>query len=87
MAVKIDIQKAFDSMDWDFIDAILHSFGFSTNFYGWIQSILHSARVSILINGTPKCYFSCSRGVRQGGQGAFYARFVEIDALEQLASL
>ena len=54
MAMKVDIRKAFDSMDWDFVMCILHHFGFSDKFCGWILSIFRSARISILINGCPK---------------------------------
>ena len=32
----------------------------------WIDNILSSARLSILINGAPEGYFRCSRGVQQG---------------------
>ena len=66
MAIKIDIRKAFDTMDWDFILSILENFGFSNIFCSWILNIFQSARISILINGSPKGYFGCSRCVRQG---------------------
>ena len=39
MAMKVDIRKAFDSMDWDFVMCVLHHFGFSDKFCGWILSI------------------------------------------------
>lgn len=39
---------------------------FSERFITMISKILHSAQLSILINGTPHGYFSCSYGVRQG---------------------
>lgn len=45
----------------------LKHFGFSTLFCDWIDVILHSAKLSILVNGNYVGYFSCSRGVRQGG--------------------
>ena len=66
VAIKIDIAKAFDTLDWGFSLKVLHSFGFSHTFIGWIRTILHSARMSILINGSPCGYFTCKRGVRQG---------------------
>ncbi|XP_050222727.1 uncharacterized protein LOC126672819 [Mercurialis annua] len=66
MAMKIDIKKAFDTMEWGFILEVLDAFGFSLHFRDWILEIFSSARISIMINGTTKGYFSCSRGVRQG---------------------
>ena len=64
--MKLDIRKAFDTLRWEFIKAVLLSFGFDVSFVKWVDNILHSARLSILINGTPHGYFPCSRGVRQG---------------------
>ena len=66
VAFKIDIRKAFDSIEWDSILKVLSSFGFSSTFCNWDSSILHSARLSIVLNGAPKGYFSCSCGVCQG---------------------
>lgn len=66
MACKIDIRKAFDTMRWDFLDWVLIKFGFPQKFMGWISTILHSARLSVVINGKTRGYFACSRGVRQG---------------------
>ena len=58
MALKIDIRKAFDSMEWVFLMKALHCFSFSDKFCGWISSILRSDRLSISINGSLKGYFS-----------------------------
>ena len=66
IAIKLDIAKAFDTLDWGFLLKVLTAFGFSTVFINWIKCILNSAMLSILVNGTPCGYFSCSRGVRQG---------------------
>ncbi|KAK2642786.1 hypothetical protein Ddye_024549 [Dipteronia dyeriana] len=66
MAMKIAIQKAFDTLDWKFLCRVLKAFGFSQTFMDWIVSILGSSRLYSLINGSPTSYFSYSRGVRQG---------------------
>ncbi|CAN6545200.1 unnamed protein product [Malus baccata var. baccata] len=66
MGVKVDIAKAFDTLDWSFLLRVLTNFGFSTCFIDWVSTILRSAKLSILINGSPHGFFSCSRGVRQG---------------------
>lgn len=65
MAMKIDIRKAFDTLSWDFLKAMFVAFGFSGKFYTWISAILASARISILMSGSPVGYFSCTRGVHQ----------------------
>lgn len=66
LALKIDIKKAFDTMDWKFLLKVLQSFGFDSKFFYWINNILHSAKLSIGVNGKSIGYFSCKRGVRQG---------------------
>lgn len=45
---------------------VLNNFGFSSTFINWILDILQLARLSILVNGKAVCFFSCTRGVRQG---------------------
>jgi hypothetical protein len=66
IALKIDISKAFDTLDWSFLLKVLKQFGFSTTFCNWIQAILSSAYLSISINGSQHGFFNCKRGVRQG---------------------
>ncbi|KAL6146659.1 hypothetical protein ACLB2K_057337 [Fragaria x ananassa] len=66
VAIKFDIAKAFDTLNWDFLRRVLIAFGFHATFVDWISSILASARLSILFNGSPVGFFGCSRGVRQG---------------------
>lgn len=64
--MKIDITKAFDTLDWGFLLKVLSCFSFNQIFCKWIASILSSAHLSISINGVQKGYFNCTRGVRQG---------------------
>lgn len=45
---------------------VLRQFGFAEKFISWIDTILHSARLSIAVNGVPYGYFPSSRGVHQG---------------------
>jgi len=66
LALKIDVSKAFDTLDWSFLLKVLHGFGFNNTFCNWIHTILKSAMMSISINGMQNGYFSCKRGVRQG---------------------
>ena len=63
MALKVDIAKAFDTLDWKFFISILRQFGFSRGLANWIPAILESACLSILVNAKAVSFFSCSRGV------------------------
>ncbi|XP_057788467.1 uncharacterized protein LOC131005480 [Salvia miltiorrhiza] len=66
IALKVDIKKAFDTLDWQFVNVVLQAFGFPATFRNWIQIIFYSARISIMFKGTIHGFFSCGRGVRQG---------------------
>ncbi|KAK2658724.1 hypothetical protein Ddye_005257 [Dipteronia dyeriana] len=52
VAMKIDIRKAFDTLDWKFLCRVLRAFGFSQTSMDWIVSILGFLRLSVLINGS-----------------------------------
>jgi hypothetical protein len=45
--------------------SVLQSFGFEPVFCSWIEEILHSAKLLVLVNGKAVGFFSCVRGVRQ----------------------
>lgn len=66
MALKVDITRAFDTVSWGFLHQVLRIMNFYVRFIEMVTCILNSARLSILINGSPHGYFSCYRGVRQG---------------------
>lgn len=50
LALKVDILKAFDTLGWDFLMHVLYLFGFNQQFCNFISTILHSSRLSILVN-------------------------------------
>ncbi|XP_058734177.1 uncharacterized protein LOC131605902 [Vicia villosa] len=66
VALKIDIAKAFDTLNWTFLIHTLKAFGFHDRFCKWIHLILTSATMSIGFNGSQLGYFNCSNGLRQG---------------------
>ncbi|GJV76417.1 RNA-directed DNA polymerase, eukaryota [Tanacetum coccineum] len=63
---KIDFEKAFDSVRWDYLDVVLANFGFGLKWRSWIQGCLKSAMGSILVNGSPTSEFKFSKGLKQG---------------------
>ena len=66
IAIKINIKKAFDTLDRDFILEVLRCFCFSDEFRSKIKLIFYSTHISVLYNDYPCGLFSCIRGVRQG---------------------
>lgn len=66
MLVKIGIQKAYDKANWGFLCKFMEAFGFSKKWIYLILNCISTPKISILINGYPKVFFSISRGIRQG---------------------
>ncbi|XP_042475236.1 uncharacterized protein LOC122057231 [Macadamia integrifolia] len=61
MGIKIDVQKAYDTLSWDFLFAVLKKFGFSDVWLAWIHEILVSSRISVLLNGGPVGFFGVEK--------------------------
>ncbi|GJU35720.1 RNA-directed DNA polymerase, eukaryota, reverse transcriptase zinc-binding domain protein, partial [Tanacetum coccineum] len=65
-AFKVDIQKAYDSVEWSFLRNCLSNFGFHSTMIKWIMECISSTSFSININGDLKGFFKGKRGLRQG---------------------
>nr|GEX07717.1 hypothetical protein [Tanacetum cinerariifolium] len=65
-AMKVDIQKAYDTVNWKFLEAILREFGFHEKIVDWVVKCITTASFSICVNGERFGYFKGGRGLRQG---------------------
>ncbi|XP_056688153.1 uncharacterized protein [Spinacia oleracea] len=64
--LKMDLRKAYDSIEWPFLRSVMIELGFPECFVGWIMSCITTVSYSILINGTPTYPFKEKKGLRQG---------------------
>ena len=62
----IDFEKAFDSLDWNFMLKCLNVFGFGPSLIRWIETFYTNISSCVLNNGLCSQYFEVQRGVRQG---------------------
>ncbi|GKA11042.1 putative RNA-directed DNA polymerase [Tanacetum coccineum] len=66
LLLKVDFEKAFDSLSWSFLESIMLQMGFGAKWRKWMHSCLNSAYALILINGSPTNEFKMEKGLRQG---------------------
>ncbi|XP_075092545.1 uncharacterized protein LOC142172764 [Nicotiana tabacum] len=64
--IKLDMQKAYDFLEWVFLEQILIGMAFSDMFVKWVISCVNTVSYSILLNGKPTPPFDARRGLRQG---------------------
>jgi len=63
---KVDFEKAYDSIDWNYLNEVMLKMGFPTLWRKWIKECVGTATTSVLVNGSPTYEFSLGNGLRQG---------------------
>jgi hypothetical protein len=63
---KIDFSKAYDSVEWSFLEYMLKRFGFNDQWCSWIIACVFAGNLSVLVNGVPTEEISISKGLKQG---------------------
>ena len=77
----IDFEKAFDSVEWSFINKILSSFNFGTNFKKWCEIMYNDITSCVTNNGHSSQFFKVTRGIRQGCPLSAYLFLLVAEAL------
>lgn len=84
MAIKVDLAKAFDRVEWDLLLNILANLGFCKKFIDWISQCLSTTSFSFLINGVPYGLINPTRGIRQGDPLSHFLIVVYTEVLSRL---
>ena len=65
-AYKLDLSKAYDRVDWGFLEKVLLKLGFQSQWVQRIMSCISSVCYTVRFNGVPSASFTPTRGLRQG---------------------
>ena len=81
---KLDVEKAYDHVNWKFLLYMMERCGFGTKWRNWMYFCISTVQFSVLINGTPCGFFNCTRGIRQGDSLSPFIFVLVMEALNRL---
>jgi len=63
---KVDFEKAYDSVDWGYLDAVMEGMSFPVLWRKWIRECVGTATTSVLVNGCLHMSFNCIEAFDRG---------------------
>ena len=66
MVIKTDMSKAYDRIEWNFIEALIHKMDFDPHWIKLMRRYISSVQYRVLLNGQPHGLITPQRGLRQG---------------------
>lgn len=66
VVLSMDAEKAFDKVNWAFMQEVLREIGLGDRMMGWVSALYTGPRARVKVNGTLSDYFDMGNGTRQG---------------------
>ncbi|CAJ2637088.1 unnamed protein product [Trifolium pratense] len=63
---KVDFERAYDTVNWNFLEYMMVRMGFAEGWRQWIRACVFQSSMSVLVNGSPTGDFNVDKGLRQG---------------------
>jgi exonuclease III len=83
-AIQIDFEKAFDSINWDFMFTSLEQMNFDQDFIKWVKILYRNTTSCVINNGHKTEQFNLRRGVHQGCPLSALLFIILVQVLQQM---
>jgi hypothetical protein len=81
MIFKVDFEKAYDSVNWNFLIYMMKRFGFAAKWIDWVRACVCAGNLSVLVNGSPTSEVNIARGLKQGDPLAPFLFLLVVEGL------
>lgn len=82
--LKVDFEKAYDSVSWNYLRTVMVKMGFNDKWMKWMEARVFTSHMSVLVNGSATKDFMTQKGLRQGDS---LSPFLFVLAMEGLTTL
>lgn len=83
---KIDFMKAYDSVEWSYLESLMERFAFDAKWIKWMMKCVSSAQASVLVNGSSSGMFNLEKELRQGDPLSAFMYLIVVEGMSILMS-
>lgn len=81
---KLDLEKAYEHVNWTFLLKVLKDMGFGRKWVNWIRFCIFNVKFFLIINGNNEGFFSSESGMRQGDPISPFRFILAIEGLNHM---